>query len=100
VLPTIEDTSSGRVLLHVSIACSADEMLRGSDVDVRARAGGADLTATQSPRADDPLPVIEIRGATAIAQYTFDNPGDQGLSSVSVTMGSASATFDVAGDVA
>jgi hypothetical protein len=72
VAPTIEDGNNDQFLLHVSIACGEDETINGSDLSVVLEATGASLVATAKPDGG-PLPMTIAYGATAIAQYTFQN---------------------------
>lgn len=93
VLPTLDDLSNAQVRLHVSIAVAPDEELTGSDVGVRLTADSTELSQTQGPDPASPLPVIESRGSTAFAQYTFDNPNNLSPSSLTVSLRGQTAEF-------
>jgi len=97
VLPSVDDLSNSQVRMHVSISVSREERLLGSDVGLRLTADSTELSQTAGPEASSPLPVFASRGATAFAQYTFDNPGNLTPSSATVSVRGQSAEFPLTG---
>lgn len=98
-VPTIDDAPGGMVALHVSISIDRDSDIQADDLDVAVSAGGNALNQTARPPAGALLPKIMMASGTAFGQFTFDNPGDAAIDSVTVSLQGESATFNNIGIV-
>jgi hypothetical protein len=94
VLVTADDLSGEQAQFHVSVAVGEPGELSAEELDVKASAGDQPLELTEGPPAGA-LPTVQTKGATAIAQYSFANPGAAGPLIVTVGLGGESAEFQL-----
>lgn len=92
-VPTINGTANSQVAIHVSVAVSPEDTLQGSDVTAKVMSNGTALTQLSSPDQSSPLPIVETRGMTAFAIFTFDNPQNLSVTSIVVGVCGQTATF-------
>lgn len=89
----------GQLGLIASIAVEDVGVLTGEKVDVSVMVGSGSSEATlpilKKPLPDDPLPCVGLRGFTAVARYTFDNPQNLKPRKITVRVERESHTFDV-----
>jgi hypothetical protein len=94
VLPSIDDPTGGTVRVSVAIAVGQAGELTSDDVQVAVVAGGLDCALTEGPPAGALLSV-ELVSVNQYAQFTFEDPGDQPLEQITVTVRGDSTTFDL-----
>ena len=93
-VPTIDSTDNSQVQIHVSVSVApGSDGLSGSDLSVQVIAGGNTLTQLSGPDTSSPLPTVETRAITAFGIFTFDNPQNAPITSITVTVQGQSATF-------
>jgi hypothetical protein len=96
VLPTLDLSVPSQVSVATSLTVVEVGELSPSDVTVQVLGDNNEpLAASSSPDPNEVLPITELRGLTAHALYTFDNPDNRTVTAVVVTVKGDSATFPI-----
>jgi hypothetical protein len=92
-VPTIDSTDNSQVQIQVSVAVSPEDALQGSDVTAKAMSNDTALAQLSASDQSSALPVVQTRGMTAFAIFTFDNPQNLPITSIIVGVRDQTATF-------